>query len=703
MPGWWQSIFGGQAEVRPPAVDVYQLRDEYERLDDGPLIARLAQTAAVPEVVAATAVIAERTIGLRLFDVQLAAAVALAEGHVVEMQTGEGKTLAAVPAIAWYARAYDRVHVLTANDYLARRDAAWMGPIYRRLGLSVAAIQQSMNAAERREAYGADIVYATANEIGFDYLRDQLALEPGELVLRPFRAAVLDEADSILLDEARIPLVIAGGEATPANEAIRADALVRHLVPHRDFTIEQYGRTAQLTTHGVSIVERALGCGNLFDSSNYAMLSAVHEALHAHTLLTRDVDYLVKDDAVLSIDEAKGRIVRDRRWPASLQTALDIKEGVSRRRQGRVLGSITVEHLVGRFQALCGMTGTAATQADDFREFYGLEVAVIPTHRPMIRDDMPDRTFDTLADKEAAVVAEICDRHAAGQPLLVGTVSVEESERLSRALTGLPHQVLNARYEEEEAAIIANAGRRGAVTISTNMAGRGVDIQLGPGVAALGGLHVIGTNRHESRRIDHQLRGRAGRQGDPGSSQFFVSREDPLMRKYGEPDRSLCVPSDQLQRIAEGQSFDLRLYLRKYESLVEGQRLAIGERRRKLLTGEPPTSSDRERIVALTTIDELWSDYLAAVGELRAGTMWLSLSGGDPFGEYVRRVHAMFQEFETVLDAEISVRVEQAQTSDVDLRHRGATWTYLTTDEPFGTMTARARRAVASRVRRSRA
>ena len=698
MRAWWQSMFARRAAGRPDALDVVRLRDEYSPLDDDRLRA-LTRAGTLPEAVAAAAVVAERAIGLRLFDVQLAAAVALANERIVEMQTGEGKTLAAVPAIAWHARTSGRVHVLTANDYLARRDADWMGPSYRRLGLTVAAIQQGMSADERRAAYASQIVYATANEIGFDYLRDQLALDSGDQVLPPFAAALIDEADSILIDDARIPLVIAGGEATPSPEAVRADAVVRRLAHGWDFSVELYGRTAELTPHGVAVVERAFGCGNLFEAPNFAILMAVHEALHAHTLLTRDVDYLVADDAVLSIDEAKGRIVRDRRWPASLQTALEVKEGVSRHRQGRILGTITVENLVGLYPVVCGMTGTAATQAADFREFYHLSVAVIPTHRPMIRTDEPDRTFDTIAGKEAAVVADIRRLHATGRPVLVGTASVEESERLSRQLVELPHQVLNARHEEAEAAIVARAGDRGAITISTNMAGRGVDIQLGPGVAALGGLHVIGTNRHESRRIDQQLRGRAGRQGDPGSSQFFVSREDPLVRKYGQADPSLPYPCDELQKIAEGQSFDVRMHLRKYESLVEGQRLAVVERRRQLLTGAIPSASDTERIVTLAAIDDHWSDYLAAAGELRSGTIWLSLGGAQPFSNYVRRIHEMFQEFEATLEEERPERIAAAIEGGVDPRHRGATWTYLTTDEPFGSMTERALKNLARRLR----
>jgi len=688
--------------MRSDALDVLRRRDELERLDDPGLDAYATTAVSAGEVVAAAAVVAHRAIGLRLFGVQLAAAMALAGGRIVEMQTGEGKTLAAVPAVVWHARSSGSVHVLTANDYLARRDALWMGPIYRRLGLSVAAIQQGMTPDERRAAYASDVVYATANEVGFDYLRDQLALEADEQILRSFGAAVIDEADSILIDEARIPLVIAGGETPPSADALRADAIVRRLVPFHHFTFEQSYRTAQLTAAGIAAVEQAVGCDNLFEAPNFALLTAVHEALHAHTLLARDVDYLVQNDAVLSIDEAKGRIVRDRRWPGTLQTALEVKEGVSRHRQGRILGTVTIENLIGLFPVVCGMTGTAATQAADFREFYGLDVEVIPTNRPMIRVDEPDVCFETIRDKERAVADEIRRVHADGRPVLVGTASVEESERLSLALADIPHQVLNARNEEAEAAIVARAGERGAVTISTNMAGRGVDIQLGPTVAALGGLHAIGTNRHESRRIDQQLRGRAGRQGDPGSSQFFVSRQDPLMRKYGDADPALLYPCRELQQIAEGQSFDIRTYLRKYESLVEGQRLALVERRQGLLTGTTPSASDLERVVTLTTIDDSWSDYLAAASELRAGTIWLSLGGAQPFNDYVRRVHAMFQEFEAALEAEIPERLARAETSGVDPRNRGATWTYLTTDEPFGSMTERALKGLARMLRLKR-
>jgi preprotein translocase subunit SecA len=413
-------------------------------------------------------------------------------------------------------------------------------------------------------------------------------------------------------------------------------------------------------------------------------------------LLRRDVDYVVSDDAVRPVDELKGRIVQERRWPAGLQTALEAKEGVRRQAQGRVLGSVTIEHLIALYPRVCGMTGTAATQAGEFREIYGLDLAVIPTHRPVARTDQPDVLFASKSAKEAAARDEIRQVHASGRPVLVGTSSVEESERLSRAIADVPHHVLNARNEAEEAAIIARAGEHGAVTISTNMAGRGVDIQLGAGVADLGGLHVIGTNRHDSRRIDHQLRGRAGRQGDPGSSRFFVSREDPLMVKFGDgkPD----VDPDHLQRVAEGQNLDIRLFLRKYESVIEGQRLDMRARRQAILESD---LEERSRVVQLDAIDDLWSDYLAAVKELRSATPWISLGYGDPLGHYLRQVHAMFGEMQGSMDDEIALRMSSLATEGGGVRQRGATWTYLTTDEPFGGMTNRIMRHIAAFLRQS--
>jgi preprotein translocase subunit SecA len=688
MRSWWRSLFR-RGPVSSPTIDhVNALRATYAGLNDDELDRTARTVSSLPEVVAVAAVLASRVLGVQMFDEQIQGALALADGKVIEMQTGEGKTLAAVPAVAWLARAGQGVHVLTANDYLARRDADWMGGIYERMGLSVAAIDQTMIAEARRAAYRADVTYGTANEVGFDYLRDGLAFDANEQVQRPFASVVVDEADSILIDEARIPLVIAGGTDEGADVAVHADRLVRELVPGRHFTVDAEARNVALTPAGVTHVERGFGCENLFDPAHLSSHTAIQDALHAHVLLRRDVDYLVADDAVLPVDEFKGRVVPDRRWPAGLQTALEAKERVRRNRQGRVLGSITIEHLMALYSQISGMTGTAATQAEEFRDVYGLDVSVIPTHRPVARVDHPDELFASKAEKERAVRDEVRRVHATGRPVLVGTSSVEESERLSRALGNLPHQVLNARHAAAEAAIIARAGERGAITISTNMAGRGVDIRLGPGVADLGGLHVIGTNRHDSRRIDHQLRGRAGRQGDPGSSRFFVSQEDPLMKKYGEGDAARTA--DQLQRMAEGRNLDIRLFLRKYESVIEGQRLSLRARRNAVLqSANARDAADLTPLVRLATLDDLWADYLAAASELRAGTAWISLGYGDPLRHYLQQVHGMFGQLEASIEDEVAARLERVEAEGLDVRQRGATWTYLSTDEPFGQATAR--------------
>jgi preprotein translocase subunit SecA len=704
MHAWWRGWFGAPSADAAEATveDVSRLRAQYAAANDGDLRrAAGAPTAPLTEIIAIAATVASRVLGLDMFEVQVQGTLALAHGRIAEMQTGEGKTLAAVPAVIWYARSRAGVHVMTANDYLARRDAAWMGPIYDWFGLSVGVIQQGMRPAARRDAYRCDITYTTANEAGFDYLRDCLALSADDQVHRPFAAAVVDEADSILIDEARIPLVIAGGSGDETRHAVRVDTVVRTLTPHIHFTVEPPGRNVVLTPAGVERVERALNRRNLFESGNLLLLTAVQDSLHAHALLRRDVDYVVQHNEVVSVDEFKGRTVQERRWPAGLQTALEVKEGVTTKQQGRVLGSITIQNLIALYPNVCGMTGTAATQAEEFREIYSLEVDEIPTNRPVIRVDHPDAVFATKSEKEAAVVDEIAREHGTGRPVLVGTASVEESERLSRYLGTLPHHVLNARNEEAEASIIAQAGARGAITISTNMAGRGVDIRLGPGVAELGGLHVIGTNRHESRRIDNQLRGRAGRQGDPGGSRFFVSYRDPLMVKFGAENPADGLTPDDIQRRAEGQNLDIRIFLRKYESVLEGQRLAIQERRRAILNGEVPCQSGRERTITLMTIDDLWSDYLAAVAELRAGTVWISLGGGNPMGDFLIRLHAMFGELNATIDEEITQRLEADAASPGAWRERGATWTYLTTDEPFGTMTERAMRGLVKMVRRT--
>jgi preprotein translocase subunit SecA len=681
-----KSLLRGSSSVHADIESINERRAELSKFPDNELKTAGERAHELLEIVAVTAVVAARVLGLMMFDVQLRGALALAHGKIAEMQTGEGKTLAAVPAIVAYAKERQGVHVMTVNDYLARRDARWMGPIYEFLGLSVGCVQQGMSVEDRQRAYSSDVTYATANEVGFDYLRDCLALYPSEIVHRPFAVAAIDEADSLLIDEARIPLVIAGAEAEGATLVHRVDRLVRHFRVGFEYTRDEFGRNLALTDSGIQAVENGFQCANLYAEENLRLLTAVQNALHAHALLRRDVDYLVKNGAIESIDEFKGRIVRERRWPADLQTALEVKEGVAPKAQGRILGSISMQNLVGLYPKVCGMTGTAATQAAEFRSIYGLEVEVIPTNRPVIRVDHPDVLFQTKLEKERAVIEEIRRAHQAGRPVLVGTVSVRESERLSAALHDIPNQVLNARNEEKEAGIIARAGELGAVTISTNMAGRGTDIRLGKGVAELGGLYVIGTNRHESRRIDNQLRGRAGRQGDPGSSRFFISLEDDLLVKHGILNSKLHHDPESVQRLVEGQNLDIRQFLNKYEGAIEGQRQAIQERREAILTGAAPCASELERLVSLTTIDELWSEYLANIAELREGTGWVSYGGREPLFEYLRVVHRLFPELQKRIVEEIPKRLAEAETRGLDPSQRGATWTYLSTDQPFGTL-----------------
>ena len=723
---------------------VVRRREELRALADGELrvaAARLREHSAAPHVAetfALAAVAAERVLGLRLFDVQILGALVLQRGDIAEMQTGEGKTLAAVPAIVWFALQGRGVHVLTANDYLARRDAEWMGGIYAWFGLSVAHISQGMTGSERRAAYTSDITYATANEVGFDFLRDDLARHETELVQRAFGFAVIDEADSILIDEARIPLVIAGGLPEDSAAAYRIDSIVSRLRPRLHYSLDENARNVRLTDAGIRYVEEALGCGNLFDEQNLVIHTTVQDALHAHALLHRDVDYVVKDGAVELVDEFKGRIAQNRRWPAGLHSAVEAKERLQLKTQGRVLGSITVRSLIRMYEVVCGMTGTAATQAEEFWREYKLPVTTIPTNRPMIREDLPDIVFADKESRRRAVVKEICRVHASGRPILVGTPNVAESEAFSRelGLAGIRHSVLNARNDEVEAEVIAQAGALGAVTVSTNMAGRGTDILPGGNppvdrekVLALGGLYVIGTTRHEARRIDHQLRGRAGRQGDPGTSRFFVSREDDLLVRFGIQNNQ---DIGSVQRTAESQNFEIRRSLWKYDCAVEFHRREMHEMRREVLLS-PEWSMDSfisdpgryrqlvesagegaveaaGRELALAIIDDVWSDYLANVAELRGAVIWTSWAIGDPVRQMLAGGAEFAEPLQKFLKGELKIHedflrcVEEgigeafATASVVDGRiefqqakglERGATWTYVTTDQPFGTFTER--------------
>ena len=681
--------------------------------------------------------VAHRLLGLRPFDVQIAAALALDEGAVVEVQTGEGKTLAAVMPVALNALAGHGAHVLTFNDYLARRDAAWMGPIYRRLGLSVGVVQQDMARAARREAYLADVTYVTAKEAGFDHLRDQLARQASELAHRPFHFALVDEADSLLIDEARVPLVVAGDAGQEPSAARRLADLVAGLTPGVDFAADEYMRTVELTDVGIERVERALGCTSLHEDANYRLLTELNCALHARVLLRRDVDYLVRDGRIGIIDELTGRVVADRHWPDGLQAALEAKERLERQADGRILASMTLQHFLRGYGRLCGMTGTAQAAAPVLHDVYGLPVVVIPTNRPMIRLDRPDAVYARKTDKDRAVVAEIVNAHAAGRPVLVGTASVEESERLARQLAaaGVGCQVLNARHDAAEAGIVASAGAPGAVTISTNMAGRGTDIRLGgpdeqhrDRVVALGGLYVIGTNRHESRRIDVQLRGRAGRQGDPGESRFFVSLEDDLLVRFGirrllagrfaAPAGAAPIDNPvvlrevaRAQRIVEGQNAEISRTLWKYAWPVEQQRRRIMERRAGVLNGAAaPDVWQRaperraalaaaageeavrraEQAVTLACIDEGWRDHLAFIADVREGIHLVALGGLDPLARFTSDITAAFHRLEesieeAILDALDRVRLTAGgiDLSPVHIKGPTSTWTYLVNDDPF--------------------
>ncbi len=698
--------------------------------------------------------IARREIGLAAYPVQLAGALALAEGKVAEMRTGEGKTLVAVFAAAHAALAGRGVHVLTFNDYLARRDAEWMGPVYQRLGLRTDAVQEGMDTARRQRAWAADVTYATARECGFDYLRDQLCTDPAHRVHRPFDFAIVDEADSLLVDESRIPLVIAGATHDTEIPAAFLTEVVRQLVPGEDHETDEDGRNVFLTDRGLDRAEGMIGRGSLHDEANVATLATLHQALHAEVLLRADVDYIVRDGQVKLVDEFTGRVAQDRRWPDGLQSALEAKEGLQPRPEGGILGSIALQHFIRLYPRRAGMTATARSAAEELGRIYDLPTVVIPPHRTCIREDLPDRVFTHTEARREGVITEVERAHATGRPVLVGTASVEESERLAVILRGrgLECAVLNARNDEEEASVVSRAGWLGAVTISTNMAGRGTDIRLGRDdterdqVLALGGLYVLGTHRHDSVRIDDQLRGRAGRQGDPGSSRFFISLDDDLMVSHGIRDlipRGHLPPPqddpvedpivlreiDRVQRIVEGQSFDIRRSLFKYSSIVEGQRELVAARRADALAGATDllatTAPQRhqellttagaagirlaERQVSLALIDELWADHLARVADIREGIHLHSLAGSNPFGAgqdpliaFHRAVAQAFSLAWDGLDDAILTRLLAAHiTADgVDLQREGldvpaSTWTYIVNDDPFGDLAKR----VASRLR----
>jgi len=521
-------------EPQMTAMSDAQLRaktDEFRlRLEKGDTLDDL-----LPEAFAVVREAAKRTLNMRHFDVQLIGGMVLHEGRIAEMKTGEGKTLVATLPVYLNALTGKGVHVVTVNDYLAQRDSTMMGKVYEFLGLTVGCNLHGLSHEEKQRVYNCDITYGTNNEFGFDYLRDNMVLYKEQIVQRELHYAIIDEVDSILIDEARTPLIISGQAQKSTELYYAADRFASRLKEGEDYTIDHKTRSITLTEQGVAKAEQAFGIDNLFSLDHVVLNHHITQALRARYIMRRDVDYVVQDGEVVIVDEFTGRLMAGRRYSDGLHQAIEAKEGLKVQSESMTLATITFQNYFRMYRKLAGMTGTAKTEEEEFKKIYGLDVVVVPTHRPMIRVDMPDVVFKTAKAKYRAVVEEIVRRHSNGQPVLVGTTSIENSELLSEMLKkrGIPHKVLNAKHHAEEAEIVARAGQRGAVTIATNMAGRGTDIMLGEGVAELGGLHIIGTERHEARRIDNQLRGRSGRQGDPGSSQFFLSLEDELMIRFG--------------------------------------------------------------------------------------------------------------------------------------------------------------------------
>ncbi|VEG41704.1 preprotein translocase subunit SecA (ATPase, RNA helicase) [Mycolicibacterium flavescens] len=694
----------------------------------------LAESSDIPQFLAIAREAAERKTSLRPFDVQLLGALRMLAGDVVEMATGEGKTLSGAIAAAGYALGGRSVHVITINDYLARRDAEWMGPLLEALGLTVGWITESSTAEERRAAYQCDVTYASVNEIGFDVLRDQLVTDVADLVSPNPDVALIDEADSVLVDEALVPLVLAGTthRETPKVEIIR---MVGELTPGVDYDTDTDSRNVHLTEIGAQKMEAKLGGIDLYSEEHVSgTLTEINVALHAHVLLQRDVHYIVRDDAVHLINASRGRIAQLQRWPDGLQAAVEAKEGIETTETGEVLDTITVQALVNRYATVCGMTGTALAAGEQLRQFYKLGVSPIEPNKPNIREDEPDRVYVTAAAKNDAVVEHIKEVHQTRQPVLVGTRDVAESEELHEKLVkaGVPAVVLNAKNDAEEAAVIAEAGTLGSVTVSTQMAGRGTDIRLGGSdeadhdeVAELGGLHVIGTGRHHTERLDNQLRGRAGRQGDPGSSVFFSSWEDDVVAHL-EPnklpmetdeDGRVVSPKaasllDHAQRVAEGRMLDIHATNWRYNQLIAQQRSIIVERRNTLLRAPTAREELAElspkryeevverlgeekleticRLIMLYHLDRGWADHLAYLADIRESIHLRALGNQTPIDEFHRMavdafaslaadaIEAAQQTFETAPSIEDEPGVDLSK-----LARPTSTWTYMVHDNPL--------------------
>ena len=622
MFGFLKKIFGDNNEKEIKRMMEYvdkinELEPSLEGLSDASLVAKTAYFKEriengeslediLPEAFAVVREASRRVLGMRHFDVQLLGGICLHEGKIAEMRTGEGKTLVATLPTYLNALTGNGVHIITVNDYLAKRDSEWMGKLYRFLGLSVGLIVHGLSFNERKEAYSADITYGTNNEFGFDYLRDNMVIYADQMVQRELNYAIVDEVDSILVDEARTPLIISGpGDKSTELYGVVAKAIIQ-LKEGEDYTVDEKAKAVLPTEFGIAKIEKALNVTNLYDHENIELSHHFNQALRAKALMHRDRDYVVRDGEVVIVDEFTGRLMFGRRYSDGLHQAIEAKEGVKVERESQTLATITFQNYFRMYGKLAGMTGTAKTEEDEFLKIYGLPVIVIPTNKEIARVDFPDVIYKTKKAKYKAVIEAIKEANSKGQPVLVGTTSIAQSEELSIVLkkSGIQHNVLNAKYHEMEAQIISGAGQKGAVTIATNMAGRGTDIVLGEGVAELGGLHIIGTERHESRRIDNQLRGRAGRQGDNGSSRFYLSLEDDLMRLFGsdniasimdklgmdenEPiEHQLITRSiEQAQKKVEGRNFDIRKHVLQYDDVMNQQREVIYGQRRQILMGE---------------------------------------------------------------------------------------------------------------------
>jgi len=617
-----KKIFGSKndRELRrmAPLVDkITSLEPELRKLSDAELAAQTPHFQErldrdeplddlLPEAFAVAREASLRVLGLRPFDVQLIGGIVLHEGKIAEMKTGEGKTLVAVLPAYLNALTGEGVHIVTVNDYLARRDTQWMGGIYNFLGMQVGAILHGLNDEERRRAYAAHVTYGTNNEFGFDYLRDNMKFSLDDYVQRDFNYAIVDEVDSILIDEARTPLIISGPAEESTNLYYILNRVAQQLKRDQHFTVDEKARSVLINEEGVARAEKLLNLDNLYDPRHIEVLHHLNQGLKAQQLFKRDDEYIVKEGQVIIVDEFTGRLMPGRRYSDGLHQALEAKEGVRIENENQTLATITFQNYFRMYHKLAGMTGTADTEAEEFKKIYKLDVMVIPTHKKMIREDNPDVIYKTGEEKFQAAVEEIKDCHERGQPVLVGTTSIEKSEHLSKLLKreGIKHEVLNAKHHEKEAEIVAQAGRFGHVTIATNMAGRGTDIVLGPGVVAQGGLHILATERHEARRIDNQLRGRSGRQGDPGSSRFYLSLEDDLLRIFGSErikglmgklgmddgqpieHRMVSNAIEKAQKRVESHNFDIRKHLLEYDDVMNQQREVIYSQRRQILAGE---------------------------------------------------------------------------------------------------------------------